>query len=151
MGQLGMFTEIVSFLSKHWLLSSSFMLVFCLFIWHEYLYRQQTESYSFDPEQLVIQMNHNLVQVLDVRSSALHQSGCILGSTHVDAEALAKKAVSLHKKSPAKILVLIGETGHDAAALADKMRTETMPVRYLSGGMQAWREAQLPTVKDQKK
>jgi rhodanese-related sulfurtransferase len=146
-----MFTEIVPFLSKHWLLSSSFFLVLCLFIWHEYLYHQQTESYSFDPEQLVIQMNHNLVQVLDIRSAEQHQSGCILGSVHVDADALAKKAVSFHKKSPSKILVLIGETGHDVAALADKIRTESMPVRYLAGGMQAWREAQLPTVKDSKK
>lgn len=147
----GMLTEIVPFLTKHWLLASSFVVVLGLFIWHEYLYRQQTESYSFNSEQLVLQMNHNLVQVIDIRSPELHQAGCILGSVHVDAETLEKKAASLHKKSPAKVIVLIGEMGREAAALADKIRTEAMPVRYLSGGMQAWREAQLPTVKNQKK
>lgn len=146
-----MFVEILPFLSKHWLLASSFVVVLVLFIWHEYLYRQQTEAYTFDPEQLVFQMNHNLVNLLDVRSLDLHQAGCIVGSTQVSPEALEKKAVALHKKNPAKIMVLIGETGHEAAALADKIRTETMPVRYLSGGMQAWRDAQLPTIKDQKK
>ena len=148
-----MFAEIVPFLTKHWLLAGSFAMVLVLFICHELLYRQQTESYSFDPEQLVLQMNHNLVHVIDIRSPEQHEAGCILGSVHTaaEAEALEKKVVSLHKKSPAKIVTLIGETGHDAAVLADKIRTEAMPVRYLSGGMQAWKDAQLPTVKGQKK
>jgi rhodanese-related sulfurtransferase len=146
-----MFSEIVYFLTKHWLLASSFALVFGLFIWHEYIYRQQTETHSFNSEQLVLQMNHNLVHLVDIRSAEQHEAGCILGSVLVSAETLDKKAVSLHKKSSAKILVLIGETGHDAAVLAEKIRTETMPVRYLSGGMQAWRDTQLPTVKAQKK
>ena len=139
-----MFAEIVPFLTKHWLLASSFAVVLGLFIWHEYLYRQQTEMHAFDPEQLVLQMNHNLVHLLDIRSADQHDAGRILGSVLVSAETLEKKAVRLHKKSTAKIPVLIGETGHDAAALAEKIRTETMPVRSLSGGMQAWRHEQLP-------
>jgi rhodanese-related sulfurtransferase len=146
-----MFEEIVPFLTKHWLLASSFAVVLGLFVWHEYLYRQQTASHSFDPEQLVLQMNHNLVQVIDTRSPEMHQAGCILGSTQISVETLEKKSVALHRKTPAKTLVLIGETGHDAAVLANKIRTEDVPVRYLAGGMQAWRDAQLPTVKDQKK
>ena len=146
-----MFAEITFFLTKHWVLASSFIVVLILFIWHEGLYRQETESHSFDPEQLVLQMNHNMVQMLDIRSSELHQAGCILGSTHVSSDAVEKKAVNLHKKSPNKVLVLIDETGNEAATLASKIRSDSIPVRYLSGGMQAWRDAQLPTVKEPKK
>ncbi|MEY3182103.1 MAG: hypothetical protein RLZ35_88 [Pseudomonadota bacterium] len=146
-----MFSEIIPFLTKHWLLASSFFLVLVLFLWHEHLYRQEVESHSFSPDQLVIQMNHHLVELVDLRTIEQHEAGAILGSIQVDQDALDKKVTALHKKAPAKVIVLIGETGHEAATLASKIRTETLPVRYLSGGMQAWREAQLPTVKHPKK
>jgi len=139
-----MLTDLIPFLSKHWMLSSAFGFVLILTLWHEMLYRKQIAEFQFTPEQLVLQMNHHLVQLIDIRANDAYKASSILGAEHMTADQALKK-LATHKKQDAKVVVLVGENGHDAAALAEKLRSPTRPIRYLAGGMQAWRDAQLPT------
>lgn len=141
-----MFSEILTFLSHHWILATGFVATLILFLWHEVLYQNQQANHALSTAHLVQKMNHESVVIVDIRSPTLYHKGSILNAIHMPESDLDKKSNPLNKYK-GKTLVFVCEQGHTAAKAADKARKSGAQALYLIGGIQAWRDAQLPIVK----
>ncbi|EKD94401.1 MAG: hypothetical protein ACD_26C00066G0001, partial [uncultured bacterium] len=84
---------------------------------------------------------------LDLRNSDLFNEEHILNSINIaqkDFDVTANK-IKQYKKN---IIILLADTDNNAAAIGTKLqKNEFTNIHILSEGLQAWRKANLPTVK----
>lgn len=89
--------------------------------------------------------------ILDVRSAEDYQAGHIIDARHVPAAELASRAESL-KKYKDKPLIVYCENGFASAAAARALKEQGFTkVATLRGGLQGWRQENLPLVKGEGK
>jgi rhodanese-related sulfurtransferase len=133
-----------AFLQQHWVLSLPFVAVFFLLIIIE-LKRKSGDIMQVGPSKLTDLMNHVGAVCVDVRTKELQANGVIVGAISMpDAEAptIFKK---FSKKN--KPVVIIDANGQQAVALATALRKQGLASVYaLTGGMQAWSQAGMPSV-----
>jgi rhodanese-related sulfurtransferase len=93
-------------------------------------------------------MNHEKAVVLDVGEPAEYAAGHIRGAKNLPVGAIAAdaKALPSNKALPLVLVCPTGARAGRAAALLHKLGYEN--TRVLSGGLAAWREANLPTEKN---
>jgi rhodanese-related sulfurtransferase len=85
--------------------------------------------------------------LLDVRDSEQYEAGHIIEARHVPGAEVAAKAESL-KKYKEKPVVVYCENGAASGSAAQALRTAGFTkVVALRGGLQAWRQENLPLVK----
>lgn len=89
--------------------------------------------------------------ILDVRSAEDYQAGHIIDARHVPAAELSSRAESL-KKYKDKPLIVYCENGSASAAAARALKEQGFTkVATLRGGLQGWRQENLPLVKGEGK
>jgi rhodanese-related sulfurtransferase len=89
--------------------------------------------------------------ILDVRSTEDYQAGHIIDARHVPVAELGSRAESL-KKYKDKPLIVYCETGSASATAARALKEQGFTkVATLRGGLQGWRQENLPLVKGESK
>jgi rhodanese-related sulfurtransferase len=92
-------------------------------------------------------MNQGKHTVLDVRTSAEFQAGHIKGAKNIPLSELAKRIIELEKQKKQTVIVVCNKGVHSATARASLSRADFTQAVSLDGGMAAWLEQGLPTVK----
>ncbi|MCO7220865.1 rhodanese-like domain-containing protein [Klenkia sp. PcliD-1-E] len=82
------------------------------------------------------------VQVLDVREPDEVATGAIAGSTPIPLGQLAARAGELDRTRP---VVTVCQSGRRSQQAAEALAAAGFDVANMTGGMNAWREAGLPT------
>lgn len=133
-------SEYIQFLAAHWFLSAAFVVVLILLIANEIIGKIQSAG-KCTPQQLVQMINHDQVNVIDIRDKADFRAGKIVGSKNIPAADVVKRASEFDKSKP---VVLICGNGQQTAKLAQQLKGLGLNANYLAGGIDAWRNDNLP-------
>lgn len=140
---------IIEFMQQQWLLLLALMIV--LFMLFQSHFGDKLSGYaSIAPEQAVRMMNDGAF-VLDVRSIDEYRGGHLTGAKNLSVADLPTKLDSLeaHKSGPTIVYCESGMRSVRACGILRKAGFEQL--HNLSGGISAWRGANLPIVKQGKK
>ncbi len=140
-------SELLSFFAEHWVLSLLFVLLFL------YLINLETQgkvagANQVTPAELVACLNHKNGHVVDIRPKEDFLAGHIVGAQHIDANDMDKAAKRLSKHRTHPVVLCGPDKGkllHDCATALRKL--DFSDVRVLSGGMDAWELAGMPSEK----
>ncbi len=139
----------IEFMQQQWLLFLALMIV--LFMLFQSHFGDKLSGYaSVAPEQAVRLMNDGAF-VLDVRSIDEYRSGHLTGAKNLSVADLPAKLDSLeaHKTGPTLVYCESGMRSARACGILRKAGFEQL--HNLSGGISAWRGANLPIAKQGKK
>jgi rhodanese-related sulfurtransferase len=102
---------------------------------------------TVSPNDLIKLTNSGGALVLDVRDRTQFESGHIIDSRHIPSAEVASRADSL-KKYKEKPVVVYCDNGLASAAAARALRSQGFTkVATLRGGLQGWKQDNLPVVK----
>ena len=139
-------SQIIEFLTRHWILTSALIAVVTLFILNE-IYTRMKGGKRLTPAQAVRLINDREPFILDVRSAADFKKGRIIGARNLPLQRLATSMDELPKDKAKPILVccMLGSTSSQACERLQKAGyTE---VYSLAGGINAWQGASMPLTK----
>ena len=140
-----MLHELTQFVIRHWALSSAFVIVFILIIIEEI--ESQGGHGQLSPAEATQLMNHKKAVVIDLRDEASFKDGHIIGAKNFAASALEKNKDKLDKYR-SKPVILVDANGSKAGRVTAQLKKQGFEqVQALKGGMNAWVEANMPTVK----
>jgi rhodanese-related sulfurtransferase len=113
--------------------------------------RQRARGTAMVSSNDVVQLtNRGGALLLDIRDQAQFESGHIIDSRHIPAAELATRADTL-KKFKEKPVVVYCDNGFSSAAAARTLRgLGFTKVATLRGGLQSWKQDNLPLVKGAK-
>ena len=141
--------QIVLFLAKHWQLSGILVLLIVFLVIEES--RAQGGKQKIMPAALVSLINKDEAYIVDLRDSAVFDKGHIAGAMNMTKSELIDKADKLSKQSITNI-VLVCQKGHSVVDAFVKLKKQGLTnILMLKGGMDAWTEDTLPTVKTERK
>ncbi len=133
------------FLSQHLTLAYLFLGLMVALILVEFI-RLRRLNYAITAKEAVHLMNREHATVVDLRDKAAFTEGHIIDAVHADThdvKALAKKL----DKQRTKPVILICQTGVSAQKIAVQLSHEGFHVHAITGGIAAWKQADLPLVK----
>ncbi len=138
--------RLINYFTNHPLLAGGLVLMLLVVIASEARRRGQGAT-SVAPNEAIRMMNDGAVLV-DVRAPNLFKDGHIAGARNVPGDQIADGAKSLEKLS-GKTLIMCGDDGSTAgAAVRTLERAGFKSVFSLRGGLAAWRQENLPVVRD---
>ena len=108
---------------------------------------QGAATAGLSPQQAVQMINREKAQVIDVCSAEEYAAGHLIGARHVPLEQLEQQLASM-AKNKAQPLILVCASGlrsKRAVTVAKKLGYEQ--AHSLTGGLKAWKEANLPVEK----
>ncbi|HET7261003.1 MAG TPA: rhodanese-like domain-containing protein [Casimicrobiaceae bacterium] len=136
----------VEFLQKNWPLVLVFIVSGAMLLWP--LVRRQlsgsTEIGTFEATRL---MNSENPLVLDVRETQDYEGGHLPDAIHIPLSQLAARGPDLAKYAGRTVIVYCDRGMRSTAAASALGKLGFARVLGLRGGIQAWREAGLPTKK----
>ncbi len=133
-------TEYIQFFMAHGLLSAALILVFVLFIANE-LKGQLNAATRCSSQKLVQMFNHDQAAIIYNREKSEYRAGKITGSKNIPAADLLKKINELDKSKP---VILVCSNGQQAEKLAQALKKQGLNAYYLTGGIAAWRNDNMP-------
>jgi rhodanese-related sulfurtransferase len=90
-------------------------------------------------------INDHNAQILDVRSAAEYAVSHVANSKNIPLDEIEKRRAELQNEKP---VIVVCQTGQRASKAAGQLRAAGLSqVFVLDGGVQAWKEAGLPTTK----
>lgn len=136
--------NISQFISNHWQLSVAFVIISILIFINEML-NAKKQGKSISPEQAVDLINNENALVVDLRDQVAFKSGHIISS--IRASESDFDTAKMHKYKN-KTIILVCNRGIQATNLAQKLKKqEYINPMVLSGGIDAWKAANLPLTK----
>lgn len=137
--------DIIQFVTHHWLLSGIFIILLILLLIEEA--RSKGLLGQIGPQELVQMINRESAVVVDIRNREAFQEGHIVGAVNFPQAELEKDFTKLSKYKDQPIVVVCA-MGQKAGDVAIKLKKQNYQRVYaLSGGMNAWKNAQMPLVK----
>ena len=108
---------------------------------------QGAASAGLSPTQAVLMINRDKAQIIDVCSAEEYAAGHLIGARHVPLDQLEQQlaAVAKNKTQPLILVCASGMRSKRAVAVAKKLGYEQ--AHSLTGGLKAWKEANLPVEK----
>ena len=137
--------DIVLFIQHHWLLNLILFVVLLLLMLLELLTQKQGGP-RLSPLQVVQLINHDNAVIVDVRNPALFVEGHIIDAVSIPADDIAEKWKKL-EKFRSKPIILTCQSGTDSSRAAAFLTKQGFDIKTLTGGLRAWREADMPLVK----
>lgn len=138
--------DIFLFMQNHWSLSLTVGLILVLLIILEFI-KLKKGTGRITPAQAVQKMNHENAVMVDVRSPEAYAEGHVIGAISLPLAGLTDKTKKMDKYKNQPI-VLICATGIDSQRAATLLTNQGFNVSILNGGIRAWKEAEMPVVKD---
>lgn len=131
--------QFLEFVTNHWMMWTSLVIVLMLIIKEETQGSQSGASVS--PANAVNLINHQDAVVIDLRDKDTFKQGHIINAVNKSFEALIKQ-----KDYQKKSLLLVGSNDQQCLKHLSQLKQEGFENVYsLQGGMKAWNEAELPT------
>jgi len=140
--------DIIPFVIHHWFLCSIFIILLILLFIEEA--RVKGLFGQLSPQELVQLMNRESAVVLDIRNRDVFQEGHIVGAINIPQGDLDKDLTKLNKYKDRPIIIVC-QMGQKAGEVAVKLKKQNFErVQVLSGGLNSWKNAQMPLVKIKK-
>lgn len=137
--------DFLLFMQRHWVLSIGLLLILLILFILE-LIRLKMSAAQISPAEATRLINRENAQVIDTRSSEAFGSGHIVDAANIPKSEIENKPqkLSKYKNQP---IILICHTGLDSAKIAIKLKEQGYNAFILRGGIQGWRNAELPLIK----
>lgn len=137
-------TQIISFILNHWLLFIGLIVVTGLLLANEFLDKKSRPG-RLSPQDVINLINNNAAVIIDLRDANKFEKGHIIHSLRASEEELGQKRFEKYKSGQ---LVLVCTEGVQSAKVAAKLQKEGyLKPSILAGGINAWRQMDLPLVK----
>jgi rhodanese-related sulfurtransferase len=139
-------THLYEFISNHWILVLALLVISMLLVMDVYK-RKLLGFREVKPQEAVRLINHDGAITVDVREDKEYNEGHILNALHIPYGVIEKRFAELdpYKSQP---LILYCRSGQRSAQASSLLRKQGFEQIYkLSGGILAWRSADLPVVK----
>jgi len=137
-------SQLSQFIINHWELWLALIIVLLLIFINE-LYAQKKQAKSLSTAEAIDMINHDDAVIIDLREPDAFRAGHVVNAMRVAADDFNQKRMDKYKTKP---LILVCAKGVQSANLATQLRTQGfMQTMFLSGGITAWQEANLPLVK----
>lgn len=137
-----MFANLIEFVTNHYVLSATFVVLLVLLIVTE----MRKGGQSLSSRELTALVNSDQAVVLDVRSQKDFSAGHIVDSLHIPYEKVAARIAELEKHK-AKTIIIVDAMGQHAGSIARELKKAGYTTAKLSGGIATWRGDNLPLVK----
>jgi rhodanese-related sulfurtransferase len=135
----------IQFFHNHWQLSSAFIIL-CIFVLINELITNRNKPRSLSPEQTVDAMNNHHAVIFDIRDAKSFSEGHITGAIRISEQDIGASRVKKYQDKP---VIVVCSRGVQAAATAKKMIAQQFnKTKFLHGGIEAWKQANLPLVKN---
>lgn len=136
--------EFISFLGQHLYLTVSVGITIFLLLIIE-VWRARKTMTGISPQAAISLINHEHAVIIDIRDPDVYKKGHIVHAQNIKAESLVDKKIEKLKNKP---LIIVCAAGVSAQRVAADLAKRGLKVYTLQGGMNAWREAKLPIVKE---
>lgn len=137
-----MFSQLIEFVSNHYLLSTAFVVLLCLFILNE----TRRSGRSLTARELTVMVNQDAAVLVDIRPKKDFAAGHIAGAMSIPNDKLASRISELDKFKD-KTVIVVDENGMHAGTACAALGKAGFQVAKLSGGVAGWRADALPLVK----
>ena len=139
-------THLGEFVSHHWMLVLALVVIAVLLVLDVYK-RKLLGFQDIKPQEAVRLINHEGAVPLDVRDDQEYHEGHILNALHVPNGLIEKRLTELEPYKTQALIVYCRSGQRSAQASAALRKQGFERIYKLSGGMMAWRSADLPVVK----
>ena len=138
--------QLGEFVVNHWLLILALVVIVVLLV-IDTLKRRVLGFQEIKPQEAVRLINHEGAVAVDVREDKEYHEGHVLNAIHIPYGLMEERLQELdaYKAQPLIVYCRTGQRSAHAAVLLRKQGFER--VYKLSGGILAWRGADLPVVK----
>ncbi len=137
--------QFIQFVIRHWLLSGAFLVVLILLIIEELKKRGLGSPVS--PQAAVNLMNHEQAVVVDIRDKTAFSNSHIINAINIP-QADLERGLNKLEKYKQRLLIVACTSGQKSQAVAVKLRKNGFEKACaLAGGVNAWKNADLPLVK----
>lgn len=145
----GCFTvqDFIDFLQRNYVLALVWGVTFGMLV-YSWIKAAFSVVKSLSPQQATMRVNRESAQFVDIRNKAEFERGHIAGAKNVTAEKIKGNdfvGLENQKNTPIIVVCAAGVTASSTASLLAKAGFADVSV--LTGGMNAWTTAGLPTVK----
>lgn len=142
--------QLATFITNNWILVGALVVILALLI-NSYLGGMLKGYPAVSPGEAVKMINREDAVVLDVREENEYQEGHIINAVHVPLSQLDDKLGELEKKYKNKPVIAACRSGHRSGQACSKLKKAGIENTHnLSGGVMAWKSANLPLVNKQK-
>jgi rhodanese-related sulfurtransferase len=137
--------DIVLFMQQHLVLVSLLTFILLLLLILEFI-KLKRGARKLTPHQTVQLINHQKAMVLDVRNYESFQAGHVVNAISLPINELQDKIKKI-EKFKSQPIVIVCATGVEALPAEKLLLQQGFQVHVLSGGIRAWRNAEMPLVK----
>lgn len=138
--------QLMTFVMGHWELWLAFAVLLGFVVALEF--RQQLSGVPrLSPQQVTDKINHDHAVVVDVRESTAFNTGHIQGAVNVPLDTIEDRPKQLSRLK-GKSLIIACQTGQQHTAVTKLHKAGFEDLNCLAGGINAWRSANLPLVKN---
>ena len=138
--------KLPEFIANHLFLVSLLVAISSLLLWN--ILAGSIGASQIVPAEVTRLINHENVEILDLRSAEDFANGHILNSVNLVAAALDEKQKELEKYKD-KTVILCCNQGQESVRVARTLKMKGIEKIYcLKGGIIAWQNANLPLTKN---
>lgn len=137
--------DILLFAQHHLALCAVLAAVLTVLVIIEFIKLKRGANY-ITPARTTQLINHHKATVVDIRSKEMFLAGHIAGAVSLPASEAASQLKKIEKLKANPVIITCG-AGTESPKIADLLTQQGFDVQILSGGIRAWRDAQLPLVK----
>jgi rhodanese-related sulfurtransferase len=137
-----MLANLIEFVSTHYVLSGSFVVLLTLLIFTE----SRKGGRSLSSRELTALVNSEQGVVLDIRAQKDFSAGHIVDALNIPYDKVATRMVELEKHK-AKTVIVVDAMGQHAGTICRELKKAGYTAAKLSGGISSWRGDNLPLVK----
>jgi rhodanese-related sulfurtransferase len=138
-----------NFVVEHWFLWTLFIVILAAIVWLEL--QSGAGGTRVSPPQAVDLMNYKKAVVLDARSQEDFNHGHIIDALHWPLQDLKPEHKKLQKYKSKPIIIVCAQEQKALKAVMSLKQAGYEQVCTLQGGMEAWRQANMPVVKSKQK
>lgn len=138
-----MLEQLLQFVQNHWVLSSMLLVILVLIIFEEG-YSKIGGVVTISIQDCILLVNRGEGTIIDIRDTNTFFNSHIANSINLPKDVLDSKINTLNLTKE-KTLILVDNHDVETSSIGKKLRSQGYAKVYaLSGGMAAWKDAQLP-------
>ena len=138
--------ELKAFITQHNILSLAAILVIILILVVELL-KARRRIYTVTTAETIDMINHENAQVIDIRSNEVYRQGHIINAQSIPSREIRDNPQKLDRFK-GKPIIVVCDAGLESQKIAVLLFKRGHDSYSLAGGIQSWRRAEIPLVKE---
>lgn len=130
------------FLQQNWILLALALIVITMIMYEEK--NSSSDKLRLTPEKAVSLINHEGAKILDLRNREAFKDEHLAGSFNIPFADFSPQHKKLNHVQQSPLILIAASRSEGLKALAQLNRAGKNDVYFLVGGINAWREANLP-------